>query len=100
AANNTLTGRTVTWTSSDPTVAVVLGSGAVNTVAIGTTNIIATVDGVAGSASLTVAPMPVATVNVTLTTATLAPGRVLCYGLAVEFDRGCPHRTGRHMVVD
>jgi uncharacterized protein YjdB len=75
AANNTLTGRTVTWTSSDPTVAVVLGSGAVNTLAIGTTNIIATVDGVAGSASLTVAPMPVATVNVTLTTATLAPGQ-------------------------
>ncbi|MBP6570561.1 MAG: Ig domain-containing protein [Gemmatimonadales bacterium] len=75
AANNTLTGRSVTWTSSDPTVAVVLGSGAINTIAIGTTNITATIDGVAGSASFTVAPMPVATVNVTLTTATLAPGQ-------------------------
>lgn len=75
AANNTLTGRTVSWTSSDPTVAVVLGSGAINTVAVGTTIIVATIDGVAGSAALTVAPMPVATVNVSLTTATLAPGQ-------------------------
>lgn len=75
AANNSLTGRSVAWTSSDPTVAIVLGSGAINTIAIGTTNITATIDGVAGSASLTVAPMPVATVNVTLTTATLAPGQ-------------------------
>ena len=75
AANNVLSGRTVSWTSSDPTVALVLGSGAINTVAIGTTNIIATIDGITGSAPLTIAPMPVATVNVTMTTATLAPGQ-------------------------
>jgi uncharacterized protein YjdB len=54
ANNNVLTDRSVTWTSSNSAVAQVSPAGVVSAVAIGTANIIATVEGVAGSAPLTV----------------------------------------------
>ena len=49
-----LTGRTVSWTSSSPTVAAVTAAGLITAVAAGTTNITATSDGKSGSAELTV----------------------------------------------
>ena len=54
AANNIVTGRTVQWTSTSPTVASVSGSGLVTGVADGNATITATVDGRSASAAIRV----------------------------------------------
>jgi len=94
AANNTLSGRSVTWNSSLPSVASISASGVVTTVAIGNTTITATIEGVNGSASLTVNPPPVATVTVGLTTATLQPGQGTLATASLFSSSGAP-LTGR-----
>lgn len=54
-----LTGRSVTWSSTDPSVATVnSSSGLVTAVSGGTTTIVATSDGATGSATLTVREVP------------------------------------------
>ena len=60
ALGNVLTGRTITWTSADLTVATVSVTGLVTAVAPGTKNITATSEGVGGSAPITVSLVPVA----------------------------------------
>src|SRR5438445_731383 len=54
AAGNTLTGRTVTWASSNTAVATVSGSGLARGVAAGTATITATSEGQSGTAAITV----------------------------------------------
>lgn len=70
AGGNTLTGRTVTWSSSDARVATVTPSGTVTGVAAGTVTITATSEGHSGTATVTVpapaAPPPPAAVLDTL----------------------------------
>ena len=78
ASNNVLTGRVIAWTSNNPAVATVSGSGVVTAVAAGSAQITATSEGVIGSAGLSVAappPVAVASVNVTLTATSLNPGQ-------------------------
>ena len=59
ASGNVLTGRAVTWTSSNAVIASVSSSGLVTGVAVGTTTISATSEGVKGAATVTVsAPSP------------------------------------------
>jgi len=71
-----LTGRTVTWTSSDPAVATVSATGLVTSVAVGgPVTITATSEGQTGSAGVTVTPVPVATVAVSPATASITPGQ-------------------------
>ncbi|MES2524450.1 MAG: Ig-like domain-containing protein [Gemmatimonadota bacterium] len=77
AAGATLTGRTVTWTTSDASVATVSATGAVTALKAGTATITATSEGRSGSAALTVtapAPAPVATVTVALAASSVAAG--------------------------
>lgn len=74
ANNNVLTGRVVTWASASTGVATVNSSGLVSAVAAGTTNITATSEGHSGSASVTVAQVPVASVTVTLASGTVGVG--------------------------
>ena len=74
AGGNTLTGRTVTWASSNPAVATVGSGGLVTGLAPGSALITATSEGVSGSATVTVTPPPVATVQVTLAAATIPSG--------------------------
>ena len=62
----TLTGRSVAWSSSTPAVATVDNSGAITTLAVGTTLITALSEGKSATATLTVIPVPVATVTVAL----------------------------------
>jgi uncharacterized protein YjdB len=62
----TLTGRSVAWSSSTPAVATVDNSGAITTLAVGTTVITASSEGKSATATLTVIPVPVATVTVAL----------------------------------
>ena len=59
-----LTGRTVTWKSNKGSVASVNGTGLVTAAAVGSAVITATVDGQQGFASVTVANVPVASVDV------------------------------------
>jgi parallel beta-helix repeat protein len=61
-----LTGRSITWLTSNPNMATVSSSGMVSGVAPGTVNVSATSGGVSGSASITVTPQSGGTV--------LAPG--------------------------
>ena len=78
ASNNVLTGRVIAWTSNNPAVATVSGSGVVTAVAAGSAQITATSEGVIGSAGLSVAappPIAVASVSVTLTASPLNPGQ-------------------------
>lgn len=64
AFGNTLTGRSVTWSSGNPAIATVASNGQVTAVAPGTTSISATSEGIVGSAQLTVTQPPVATVAI------------------------------------
>lgn len=78
ANNNVLTGRSISWSSSNTTVATVSGSGLVTAVAAGSAQITATSEGQAGSATFTVAappPVPVASVTVSLAASSLSPGQ-------------------------
>ena len=56
--------REVTWSTSDPRIALVSSNGVVTGVGAGTATITATSEGKSGSASITVAPVPVASVTV------------------------------------
>jgi hypothetical protein len=58
SAGNTLTGRVVTWSSSDPAVATVSGSGLVTAIAAGSATITATSEGKNGTSAITVQASP------------------------------------------
>ena len=78
AANNPLplTGRTISWTSSAPSVATIASTGLIAALGPGTTTIGVTVDGV-GPATFTldVTPAAVATVSITAPDSSVTPGR-------------------------
>ena len=77
AGGNVLTGRTITWSSSNTAAATVASSGVVTSVAQGTASISARIGGVTGSASLTVTAAPqvsVATVAVTVDSSSFTAG--------------------------
>jgi len=75
ANGNPLTGRAITWSSSDNTIATVNGSGVVTGVAAGSVTITATSEGKSGTASVTVAGAPVASVTLTPASASLQAGQ-------------------------
>jgi parallel beta-helix repeat protein len=71
STGGTLTGRTVTWTSSNTGIASVSAGGVVTAVAAGTATISATIDGKSGSGSVAVtAPAPVTSPSPTPTPTT------------------------------
>src|SRR5215213_1446251 len=75
AANGTsLGGRAVTWTSGAPSVATVSGTGLVTGLSAGTAIVFATVEGVTGSATVTVRQIAVGNVVVTPPTSTVVVG--------------------------
>ena len=97
ASGNTLTGRTVTWSSNNTAVATVSGSGLVTAVAAGSAQITATSEGKTGSAALTVSsstPPPVATVTVSLASASITAGQTT-QATATEKDASGNTLTGR-----
>ncbi len=77
ALGNPLTGRTVSWSSLDPTVAAVASNGVVSAVSTGAVVIRATSEGTTGDATETVGVDPVATVTVVLGSASLNPGQTM-----------------------
>jgi uncharacterized protein YjdB len=75
ASGNALTGRTITWSSSDATKVSVSTSGLVTAIVPGGVTITATSEGKTGGLSVTVSPVPVATVVVSLPTLQLLVGQ-------------------------
>src|SRR5207247_11075423 len=71
AFGNPLGGRTVTWSSSNPAVATVNGTGQATGVAVGAATITATSEGKSGTAAITVVNVPVASVTVSPATASV-----------------------------
>ncbi len=99
AQGNVLTGRTITWSSTNTAAATVNGSGVAtgvaNLSASGTTTITATSEGhQSNGATLTVNPVPVASVTVTPTTATILSGATTTF-TAVTKDAQGNVLTGR-----
>jgi len=66
ARGNALAGRAVVWSSSSDAIASVSANGLVSAASPGTAQIRATSEGVTGEATVTVTPVPVATVTVSL----------------------------------
>jgi uncharacterized protein YjdB len=74
ADGSTVTGRPVTWSSGSPSIVTVSASGVVTGVAPGTAQVLAQIDGITGTATVTVQRVPVATVQVTPPSATVNVG--------------------------
>jgi uncharacterized protein YjdB len=75
AAGNPLTGRVVTWSTTNASRATVTGSGLVMAVGTGSVTIRATSEGQVGSAAISVSQVPVATVTVAPGTLNLNAGQ-------------------------
>jgi len=100
AGGHVLTGRTVTWSSSDSVVATVGSTGTVTAVSPGSAHVTATVEGVSGSALVLVAPPPptgVARVEVTPDSLVLHPGQSGDFN-ATAYDAAGHVLTGRAIV--
>lgn len=74
ALGNLLTGRPVTYASDAPAVASVSATGVVTALSAGTARITATSEGKSGTATFTVIPIPVASVDVTPSPVAMLPG--------------------------
>jgi uncharacterized protein YjdB len=72
-----LTGRTITFRSSNPLIATVSNVGVVTGLAAGTVTITASSEGASGTATITVTPEPIASLAVSPATATLWVGQPL-----------------------
>ena len=77
ASGNALSGRAVTWTSSNTSVATVTNTGRVSGVTAGSATITATSEGQAGTAAITVTTVPVASVTVSPGSAALLTGQTI-----------------------
>ncbi|SRR6266851_3888842 len=77
ANGNVLTGRVVTWTSNNPGVATVNGTGLVTALAAGTAIITAACESATSTAAITVTNVPVASVMVSPATASVTVGQTV-----------------------
>ncbi|PYP18109.1 MAG: hypothetical protein DMD52_02690 [Gemmatimonadetes bacterium] len=85
-----LSGRVVTWASSNSAAATVNGSGMVTGVAVGAATITATSEGQNGTASVAVTPPPVALVSVSPASATIAAGNTVQLAVTLQDANGNP----------
>ncbi|NNG16698.1 MAG: protein kinase [Gemmatimonadales bacterium] len=76
-AGNVVAGRSVSWTSSSPSVATVSLDGVVTALGEGTTRITASSEGVSRSATLVVVPVPVARIEITPNAPSVAVGEAI-----------------------
>ncbi|HJR63395.1 MAG TPA: Ig-like domain-containing protein [Gemmatimonadaceae bacterium] len=87
-SGNVLTGRTITWTTSNALIATVSNSGLVTALLPGSATITATAQGVEGTATVTVNPFPVGSVSVDPTSATVFIGRTTQLTATVRNTQG------------
>ena len=82
-----VSGRTATWSSSDPTIASVTAGGMVTAVAPGTATMTASCDGRSGTATVIV-QLPLATLTVLQSAVTIAAGASLALAVTPEDENG------------
>ena len=90
AGGTLLTDRVIIWSSSDPKVATVSPQGFVSAVAIGSTTITATSEGVDGTVTVTVAPVPVESLTVSPSNLTVEEGQTETLRAALVDSLGRP----------
>jgi uncharacterized protein YjdB len=90
ANGNPLVGRSITWSSSNPTAASVNGTGLVTGVVAGSATITATSEGQSGTAAITVTHVPVASVTVTPASASLNDGQTVQLTATPRDANGAP----------
>lgn len=88
ARGRRMSDRTVRWSSSTPTVATVSNTGEVTATARGTTEIVATIDGIRGRAAVTVEAEAVASVRVTPSRLELDEGQTALLAAVVSGATG------------
>jgi uncharacterized protein YjdB len=96
-SGNVLSGRTISWSSSSPSVATVSSAGVVTAMSVGSSNIVATSEGITGQATISIvasAPPPVASVSVSLGAGSLMIGQAT-QATAVLKDASGNVLTGR-----
>jgi uncharacterized protein YjdB len=96
SAGNPLAGRTVTWTTSNASVATVSSSGLVTAIATGNATITATSEGKSGTSAIT-ALVPIATIAVTPATKTIVAADAVVFTAIAKDASGNP-LTGRTLV--
>lgn len=94
AAGAEVPNRTVSWSSGAPAVATVSTTGVVAAVAPGSATITATVDGVTGTAAVTVTPVPVGAVTISPPSGSVQAGATLALSATVRDSAGSA-LTGR-----
>ena len=94
ARGNQLTGRTVTWASSDSTIASVSGQGAVTGKKPGTASIVATSENVTGTASIRIIAVPSERISVSLSSTSIVMNTT-AQATAVVTDESGAIITGR-----
>jgi hypothetical protein len=90
ANGNALTGKVVTWATSNAAIATVSGSGLVTAILTGTATITATSGGQSGTASVTVIAAPVASVVVSPATSSVTVGQTAQLTATPEDASGNP----------
>ena len=92
ANGNVLTGRTVTWSSTNTSVVTVNSTGYAKAVGAGSASLVATSEGKSGTAQITVngtsGPAPVATVAVSPSSATIAVGSTQTFSVVLKDASG------------
>ncbi len=88
AAGTLVTGKSAAWSSANAAVASVDAAGLVRGVAAGSTTVSATVSGKVGTAAITVAAVPVATVAIVTATTQVAAGTALALQATVSDAQG------------
>jgi uncharacterized protein YjdB len=83
-----LTGRAVAWTSSNPAVAGVGPTGVVTASSVGTATITATSEGVSANATVMVSPVPVGSVAIVPSSATVTVGQTAALAPTVKDANG------------
>jgi trimeric autotransporter adhesin len=94
AQGNALSGHTVTWTTSDSTIASVSSAGLVTGKKVGTATITATSEGKSAAATVTVTAVAVASITLNASTATVVAGQKVTF-TAVTKDASGNVLTGR-----
>jgi uncharacterized protein YjdB len=96
---NVLSGRPVTFTTENASIATVTTAGVVTAVAPGATKIVATSEGKTGSADITVTPVPVASVEISPSQSDLTVGQTATLSAIAKDARGnvLPNRPASWM---
>jgi hypothetical protein len=97
SAGNDLSGRTPAWSSDAPLVATVNANGRVTAVDIGSATITATIEGISGTATVTVELAPVASVTVSPSSVSIQEGNYVQLTATLR-DTAGNELTGRTVV--